>query len=113
VFGSPIYLNGKLFKVTSSVALALRSLRGTLRNRILWIDAICINQADLCERSQQVLHMCAIYSQASTVIVWLGPEDESSAVAILDLKHKNSLQAVLNSLEASRIYALFNGRSYL
>jgi hypothetical protein len=37
----------------------------------LWIDAICINQADLDERKQQVQLMRDVYSGASRVVVWL------------------------------------------
>lgn len=41
-----------------------------------WVDAICINQADLEERSAQVQIMPQIYSQASCVIVWLGDDSQ-------------------------------------
>lgn len=37
-----------------------------------WIDAICINQADLEERSAQVRIMPQIYGQAQSVLIWLG-----------------------------------------
>ena len=40
-----------------------------------WIDAICINQLDDAERSAQVSMMDIIYSQAATVLVWLGMPD--------------------------------------
>jgi hypothetical protein len=38
----------------------------------LWIDAICINQKDLAERSVQVTRMRDIYIRATTVFIWLG-----------------------------------------
>ncbi|KAF2493874.1 HET-domain-containing protein [Lophium mytilinum] len=41
----------------------------------LWIDAICINQESLEERSSQVRLMDRIYRQAQQVVVWLGPSD--------------------------------------
>ncbi|KAM7198930.1 Heterokaryon incompatibility protein (HET) domain containing protein [Naviculisporaceae sp. PSN 640] len=41
----------------------------------IWIDAICINQADTAERSSQVSMMGEIYSSASRVVVWLGNRD--------------------------------------
>lgn len=53
----------------------------------LWIDAICINQDDLDERSKQVAIMGQIYSKASEARVWLGvgTEDNLSAIQyILD-----------------------------
>jgi hypothetical protein len=44
----------------------------------IWIDAICINQADLQERAAQIPLICRIYSVARTVIAWLGGDDEAS-----------------------------------
>ncbi|KAF7920993.1 hypothetical protein BELL_0534g00010 [Botrytis elliptica] len=41
---------------------------------LYWIDAICINQDDLDERSQQVPLMGSIYKNASRVVVWRGEE---------------------------------------
>ncbi|MCJ1452177.1 hypothetical protein MMC28_002519 [Mycoblastus sanguinarius] len=40
----------------------------------MWVDAICINQDDLEERSQQVLLMREIYSKSSGLFVWLGED---------------------------------------
>lgn len=48
----------------------------------IWIDAVCINQEDLAERSQQVQLMRRIYSEAEEVLVWLGPATEREARAI-------------------------------
>jgi len=47
----------------------------------IWIDAICINQEDPHERSQQVNLMAEIYQTATGVVIWLGEEDESTAPA--------------------------------
>lgn len=41
-------------------------------HRVLWIDAVCINQQNINERSQQVAMMCRIYSNASRCLVYLG-----------------------------------------
>lgn len=38
----------------------------------IWIDAICINQADLDKRCEQVQPMKDIYSSAEEVLIWLG-----------------------------------------
>ncbi|KAK7959618.1 uncharacterized protein PG986_004472 [Apiospora aurea] len=38
----------------------------------IFIDAICINQADVVERNSQVANMGNIYFQCSRVVVWLG-----------------------------------------
>jgi hypothetical protein len=51
---------------------ALHCLRKRANGRRYWIDAICINQADIPERNQQVRIMPHIYFRAHTVVVWLG-----------------------------------------
>jgi hypothetical protein len=38
---------------------------------LLWVDALCINQGDRVERSQQVRQMRQIYSRACEVISWI------------------------------------------
>ena len=54
--------------------------------KYFWIDAICINQSSIPERSAQVSLMRDIYDQASLVLVWLGPKDVFSdeAIDVLD-----------------------------
>jgi len=68
----PIYMgdNDEL-RVTANLYAALRHLRHCFVERILWVDAICINQADEDEKGQQVQSMAKIYAKASRVIVWL------------------------------------------
>lgn len=39
----------------------------------LWVDAVCINQEDDQERSQQVQRLSQIYSRAEQVVAWVGP----------------------------------------
>ena len=45
----------------------------------LWIDAICINQQDIPERSGQVSIMGSIFQRAMCTVVHLGPMDESAS----------------------------------
>ncbi|KAI1208239.1 heterokaryon incompatibility protein-domain-containing protein [Annulohypoxylon truncatum] len=52
----------------------------------LWIDAICINQADEEEKLNQIPLMGSIYSQAVSVCVWLGPGTSRSDEAMDYLK---------------------------
>lgn len=63
--------------ITESLASALQHLP---RNDIfkeeplpLWIDAICIDQSNDDERSEQVQIMSQVYANARGVLVWLGP----------------------------------------
>ena len=77
---------------------ALRNLRykpihgATSNDRILWIDAICINQSDIQERNAQVRQMLDIYKSATRMVVWLGEGDRDSdkATAFIN-KYSDSL----------------------
>ena len=71
--------------VTSNLAEALQYLRYDKKPRILWIDAICVDQQNIEERGHQVSRMADIYSIASPVIIWLGPESDSNAEAMTEL----------------------------
>lgn len=68
--------------VTENLASALRHLRRQDAARTLWIDAICIDQQNVAERSEQVGKMGEIYSSATRVLVWLGPESPDSDLAM-------------------------------
>lgn len=51
---------------------ALRHLRDHASGRILWVDAICINQSDEEEKLSQVQSMGSVYREAVEVRIWLG-----------------------------------------
>jgi len=62
--------------VTDNLYYALRRIRHRRVEKRIWIDAICINQEDIRERSQQVTLMGDIYSKAECVLVWLGESEK-------------------------------------
>jgi hypothetical protein len=70
------------FEVRQSLYAALCGLRYESEPRILWTDAICINQSDNAEKSHQVSLMTSIYEEAKSVIVWIGEETTDSRLAI-------------------------------
>jgi hypothetical protein len=74
-------VHGRRLQVTTNLESALRHLRYHENTRILWIDAICINQSDLSERSLQVQHIASIYKSAVMVTLWLGEADNIIATA--------------------------------
>ena len=76
--------------VTQNLEDALRHLRYEDRKRTMWIDAICVNQQDLGERSRQVKRMTDIYSKAARVVIWLGPERDHSTQALDLLSYLSS-----------------------
>jgi hypothetical protein len=71
--------------VTQNLAHALLYLRYRDRERILWIDAICVKQKDLKERGQQVKLMGNIFPMAERVIVWPSEEENDSQIALQTL----------------------------
>lgn len=71
--------SGSRLDVTTSLLSAFQHLRHTDSVRLVWVDAICINQASKEERYQQVQLMRDIYHQAKEVLVWLGPACEDSS----------------------------------
>jgi hypothetical protein len=70
-----IFVDGKEFGVGYNLWGALIHLRYPKEKRVLWIDAICINQTDILERNRQVRLMPHIYNRARIVNVWLGNRD--------------------------------------
>ncbi|KAK9420200.1 putative WW domain-containing protein [Seiridium unicorne] len=84
-----IHVNSQDFLVRENAAAALRHLRQTRKTRSIWIDAICINQADNgknSEKSTQLPLMTRIYEQAEQVCIWLGELEEGSDVAMKSMK---------------------------
>ncbi|KAE9374113.1 HET-domain-containing protein, partial [Stipitochalara longipes BDJ] len=67
-----ILLDGVTWHVTPSLYYALLHLRFSDRFRVIWIDALAINQTDIQERNEQVKEMAAIYASAKSTLIWLG-----------------------------------------
>ncbi|KAH7383564.1 heterokaryon incompatibility protein-domain-containing protein [Cadophora sp. MPI-SDFR-AT-0126] len=88
------------FLVTENLLSALRHLICESQPQKIWVDAICINQEDNAEKSQQVQQMAQIYSKAIGAIVWLGDAYEDSGLAFDTLERLSSMSAVLRTLEA-------------
>lgn len=91
--------DGKAKWISRQNATALRALRHPTECTNLWIDALCINQDDKQEKSEQVAHMLAIYKKAQSVIAWLGAPDDDSLLAFACAKMLPSLE---NSLSKNR-----------
>lgn len=69
-----IFVDGKEFKVRDSLYFALKTQRRPDAAREIWIDALCINQADNEERTGQVKLMQRIYAVSSRTTIWLGDD---------------------------------------
>lgn len=67
-----VTIEGQSVEVTDNLHSALRHLRHPDRDRTLWADALCINQANLEEKAQQVGMMSRIFEDSLQCLVWLG-----------------------------------------
>jgi Heterokaryon incompatibility protein (HET) len=61
---------------------ALLALRHKEKQRVIWVDSICINQRDLHEKNKQILLMREIYQRAEKVIIWMGEDENNSALGL-------------------------------
>lgn len=88
-----IFIDGQKVMIRTNLHSALlRFRRSPERNdsqeasgrnlqRRLWADALCINQADIPERNQQVQSMKLVFAQARSVFIWLRESVESDRLA--------------------------------
>lgn len=79
-----LYCQQGYLDVTNNLHSAFFRLRRKNSSRLLWVDAICVNQDDLAERGQQVQLMQRIYQQAKQVVVWLGEISDDSDLEKLE-----------------------------
>ncbi|RSL77128.1 hypothetical protein CEP51_009340 [Fusarium floridanum] len=72
----PIYIgeHWDILLQTRNCCAMLRYLRPRRGIRMVWVDAICINQEDMQERGDQVARMDQIYTGCSQVFLWLGDD---------------------------------------
>ena len=87
-----ISINGAVFLVRPNLHSVSHKTAEPTMPTIIWIDTICVNQADLEERKHQVSLMSMTYSQAEGVIAWLGDDSDGALtsginVAISELVH--------------------------
>jgi hypothetical protein len=78
------------FEVTQNLTAALRHIRLPDASRIMWIDAIRIDQSSAPERNHQVAQMRGVYLSSRRTLLWLG-EEKDPAIGIKFL-HQMPLQ---------------------
>ena len=71
-----------MMNITPDLSAALRQLRDSTSVRFLWIDAICIDQANIQEKNHQVPLIADVYRRAEHVCVWLGQSSDDSHKAL-------------------------------
>lgn len=120
----PATCNGLTLMIRPNLRDALRMLQttsfsslGRSKQRYIWIDAICINQANLKERASQVALMASLYQRAESVIAWLGPEDETTADAFAVMDRLSSISFIPKSASelhiTSEAYSIVTAADFL
>jgi Heterokaryon incompatibility protein (HET) len=93
--GHYIKCEGKKIPITENCDAALRHIRSIAEEQpqALWVDAICIDQSNVDERSLQVQIFHHIYASAERTWVWLGEKTQHTehAVKILLLANNHGL----------------------
>ena len=81
-------VNDQPFAITRNLESFLRVRRRQAEGKgvALWVDAVCINQADPLEKNHQIPLMVSIYCFARKLTVWLGPVSADSDLAIDTIK---------------------------
>jgi hypothetical protein len=82
----PIESQEGVVMVMSNLVAALGRLRQADNLLVLWIDAICIDQSNLKERSEQVSIMGEIFKRVDRVFIWLGEEDFTTTIAYTGIR---------------------------
>ena len=98
--GKPIYIDGKIVEIRATLWRALDALRNRLHNSseedatfrspsgqpikqfLIWVDFLCINQDDVAERNFQIQIMDQIFTAAQGVFGWLGDPNPDSEDAM-------------------------------
>ncbi|KAF2464388.1 uncharacterized protein BDR25DRAFT_271850 [Lindgomyces ingoldianus] len=80
-----ILLEDVTWHVTANLHSVLSHLRFPDRFRVVWIDALAINQTHLEERNEQVKKMSDIYANATSTLIWLGEATDDLIVTTFEL----------------------------
>ncbi|KAI2629960.1 heterokaryon incompatibility protein-domain-containing protein [Hypoxylon sp. NC1633] len=99
---APLRIGNRYYHVNASVKVALGQLQAEDLDVFVWVDQICINQQDDVEKSHQVQQMKQIYSEAETVVAWLGPATNDSDRL---LRHLGRMGTFLWAGESARVLA--------
>ncbi|EWZ36467.1 hypothetical protein FOCG_03645 [Fusarium oxysporum f. sp. radicis-lycopersici 26381] len=110
-----ITVNDCKVQIRTNLFDALKTIRQPTENLQLWVDAVCINQSDVWDKSQQVAMMGETFTKAVSVISWLGPAKDDSDLAMDLMSDANSLEANLpsfskNSRELKALFSLCHRR---
>lgn len=92
-----IEIDGQSFFVRGNLFSFLQQACRQHTKKLLWIDAICINQSNIAERNHQVRQMLEIYQQARFVLIWLGPVPHNPHLSEVFRRAKDTEQSTFMS----------------
>lgn len=98
--------------ITQSLHDALSRLRYCHFPRILWVDAVCIDQTNDEEKEHQIQLMPLIYARAKCVLVWLGEarDDSDTVLESIQAASRSFLQPHCNPTPTTQpLYDLQQG----
>ena len=91
-----VRIDGKVLQITRNLYWALRNLRSASIDRILWVDAICIDQADTDERRHQ-----GVFSSCSSS--HLAGRSNRRYQSFVSFAEENGTRIVQDSLSTSEL----------
>lgn len=106
---SIVTLDDQKCQVTRNVELFMRYIRLSEGPRVIWVDALCINQMDNKEKTHQVRAMRKVYVNVVQVIVWLGEYQGNDAEELLDryTDAQSAVRAQCLARDEAKLHELF------
>jgi hypothetical protein len=103
-----IICDGKSLYITPHLHGAFYHLHALVPITKVWIDAICINQADVAEKAVQTRRMNNVYGSAQKVLAWLGKGDDNSDSAMDGIEGINQKLALILQNNTAEILAFID-----
>jgi hypothetical protein len=97
-----ITVNNQNLRVTRNLYTLLLRLQDHPCSRVIWVDAICIDQANEKEKEDQLSLMAEIYAKARRVVVWLGEAEDDSERALEAIRLQGESTVTLLSAELAQ-----------
>ncbi|KAM5343497.1 hypothetical protein ACJ41O_012034 [Fusarium nematophilum] len=95
------------FRVRSNLYQALKRLRSKTEDMWLWVDAICIDQANNEEKTHQLSKMIDIYSSAQNVCIWIGENEDAGGS---DLPASTAMEFVPSIINLTMLERIISGQ---